>query len=132
MHLEGTMSTFGGPRDRGVGSKDGLALVDSSNFDKFKDLFLADQPKGTSGLARRLDPSTMYIACRWDYIHPLQADLRKGIFVKVTNPATGVWKNARPVDWGPNEKTGRIADLSPGLAQALGLESDGKVTVDWP
>ena len=132
MHLEGTMSTFGGPHDPGVGRKDGLALVDSSNFDNFKDFFLADQPKGTSGLARRLDPTKMYIACRWDYVHPMKTELRKGIFVKVTNPATGLSKNARPVDWGPHEKTGRIADLSPGLAQALGLESDAQVTVDWP
>lgn len=132
MHLDGTMSTFGGPHDHGVGSKDGLALVDSANFDTFKDVFLEKQPKGTSGLARRLDPSKMYLACRWDYVHPTLAELRKGIFVKVTNPATGIWQNARPVDWGPHEKTGRVADLSPGLAQALGLDSDARVTIDWP
>lgn len=132
MHLEGTMSTFGGPHDHGVGSRDGLALVDSSNFDAFKDLFLAKQPAGTTGLARRLDPTKMYIACRWDYTDPTKEKLRNGIFVKVTNPASGIWQAARPVDWGPNEHTGRVADLSPGLAQALGLESDAKVTVDWP
>lgn len=132
MHLDGTMSTFGGPHDTGVRASDGLALVDSSNFKDFKDLFLADQPKGTTGLARRLDPTTNYIACRWDYSAPTKTQLRAGLDVTVTNPSSKLSIKARPVDWGPNSSTGRVADLSPGLAQALGLQTGDKVLVDWP
>lgn len=35
----------------------------------------------------------------------------------------------QPVDWGPNEKTGRVSDLSPGLMKALGITTDDVVTV---
>src|SRR5258707_15251413 len=47
----------------------------------------------------------------------------------VTNTATGIHDWFHPVDWGPNIKTGRIADLSPGGAAALGLKTDDIVTV---
>ena len=36
---------------------------------------------------------------------------------------------ALPADWGPNEKTGRVADLSPGLMEALGIDTDDEVEV---
>ena len=132
MHVDGTSSTFGGPNDRTMSSREGLALVDDDNFSKFKNLFLATQPKGTTGLARRLDPTKLYIACRWDYARPTKAQLRAGLSVHVKNPANGKTIDATPVDWGPNEKTGRVADLSPGLASALGVEDNGRVVVDWP
>ena len=37
--------------------------------------------------------------------------------------------DARPVDWGPHISTGRVADLSPGLAAALGLRTDDVVRI---
>jgi|SRR5579872_3407361 len=132
MHLEGTMSTFGGPHDTTLSTKEGLALVDNDNFAAFSSFFLSAQPKGTTGLARRLDPTTNYIACRWDYSSPTRAQLRKGLSVRVTNPSSGVSLSARPVDWGPNEHTGRVADISPGLATGLGLQTGDNVVVDWP
>jgi hypothetical protein len=52
--------------------------------------------------------------------------------VRVSNPSTGKSKSAQPVDWGPNASTGRIADLSPGLASALGLNTDDECTVEVP
>ena len=39
---------------------------------------------------------------------------------------------AFPADWGPNEKTGRIADLSPGLMDALNIDTDDEVEVIFP
>ena len=37
--------------------------------------------------------------------------------------------DAGPVDWGPHISTGRVADLSPGLAKALGLQTDEIVRI---
>ena len=48
---------------------------------------------------------------------------------RVENPANGRAADARPVDWGPNIATGRVADLSPGLAEALGLQTDDVVRI---
>lgn len=121
MEVTGKMSTFGGPRDTGVSSSEGLAIVGLGDVDKFPGIFLSEQPPGTTGLARRLDPNAHYLAMRWDYAKTPRTFLQ-GISVKVS--ANGKTLDARPVDWGPNERTGRIADLSPGLASALGLETD--------
>jgi hypothetical protein len=128
LRLRGKMSTFGGPSDRGVGPDEGLALVNENELAEVSDYFLPEQPPGTTGLARRLNPAKPYIACRWDYGATPRDSLRKGV-VKVINVRTGKFAFAKPVDWGPNEKTGRIADLSPGLAQALELTTDDEVEV---
>src|SRR5581483_8164998 len=48
---------------------------------------------------------------------------------RVENPVTGRAVDARPVDWGPHPSTGRVADLSPGLAAALGLNTDDTVRI---
>ena len=61
----GTCSWFGGPADTGVSPSEGLAFI--YDYDEAPWLFLPDQPSGTSGLARRLDPGVFYLACRWDY-----------------------------------------------------------------
>src|SRR5207247_3456523 len=47
----------------------------------------------------------------------------------VKSPQNGRTADARPVDWGPHESTGRVADLSPGLAAALGLNTDDVVRI---
>ena len=128
---EGKMSTFGGPDDTGVTPSEGLALFDASDVAANPDLFLPTQPPGTTGVARRLNPQAKYLACRWDYSVTPKNFLKK-ITVKVSNPANGKSEDARPVDWGPNLTTGRIADLSPGLAAALGLTTDGNCRVEIP
>ena len=64
----------------------------------------------------------------WDYHLQPKSFLRTAA-LEVTNPKTGKSVQARAVDWGPNENTGRIADLSPGLAKELGLETDDVVRV---
>jgi hypothetical protein len=47
----------------------------------------------------------------------------------VTAPKTNLSFKAFPADWGPNQSTGRIADLSPSLIQHLGIQTDDTVIV---
>ena len=134
----GKMSVFGGPADEGVGPHEGLALGGPSDLGGwwYSSLFLPDSPPGTTGLARRLNPRAYYLAMRWDYVLYPKELLRNAV-VKLTNPATGLHVFARPVDFGPGDglvidgqptpDTGRIADLSPGAATALGLQTDDLV-----
>ena len=137
----GRMSTFGGPADDGVGPHEGLALIGPSDLALwwFACLFLAQPPSGTTGLARRLNPRAYYLAMRWDYARFPKMFLRAAV-VKLTNPANDRYIYARPVDYGPGDgtvidggltpDTGRLADLSPGAATALGLATDDAVACE--
>ena len=138
----GRMSVFGGPADEGVGPHEGLALVGPTDLALwwFSHLFLAKQPAGTTGLARRLNPRAYYLAMRWDYaVYPKEA-LRHGL-VRLSVPGADRFCFARPVDFGPGDgsvidgqptpATGRLADLSPGAATALGLQTDDLVACEW-
>jgi N-acetylmuramoyl-L-alanine amidase len=128
----GTCSWFGGPADTGVSPSEGLAFI--YDYDEAPYLFLPQQPQGTTGLARRLDPSVFYIACRWDYDVTSKLLLRdSGQMALVTAKETGIARLAHPADWGPHEEqTGRAADLSPGLMDNLGIDTDDEVTVVYP
>jgi hypothetical protein len=140
----GRMSVFGGPADEGVGPHEGLALVGPTDLALwwFSCLFLAEQPAGTTGLARRLNPRAYYLAMRWDYARFPKEALRNGL-VRLSVPGAGDGRDvfARPVDFGPGDgsvidgrvtaNTGRIADLSPGAATALGLQTDEVVACEW-
>ena len=129
MKFVGKMSTFGGPDDTGVTPSEGLALVNSAaDFESVREFFLAKQPKGTTGFARRLNPEKFYLACRWHFSETPKRFLLQS-FVTVTNPKNGQTAEAKPIDFGPHQKTGRIADLSPGLAAFLGLQTDDTVEV---
>jgi len=131
FYAEGTCSTFGGPDDTGVSPSEGLAFIFS--VAEAPHLFLGFQPSGTTGLARRLDPTCFYVACRFDYSVTSKETLRdSGQMVLVTNKQTGVCRLAHPADWGPHGDTKRVADLSPGLAESLGVETDDEVTVVYP
>lgn len=126
----GTCSHFGGPDDTGVSPDEGLAFIYS--IDDAPQLFLPFQPEGTTGLARRLNPYVNYVACRWDYDVTPKPSLLEDVAL-VRNTATGVALKAFPSDWGPHEaKTGRAADLSPGLMDNLGLTTDDEVEVIFP
>jgi len=129
---EGKMSTFGGPKDTGMSATEGLALYGSpAAFTKagIGDWLLSAKEAGASGLGRRLDPEKFDLAWRWDYKITKAAFLRIAM-IRVTNPKNGKMQVARAVDWGPNAKTGRAADLSPGLAKALGLNTDAECIVE--
>jgi N-acetylmuramoyl-L-alanine amidase len=127
----GPCSSFGGPADSGVSPDEGLAFF--FDYDDAPTLFLERQPPGTTGLARRLDPATYYVACRWDYeVTPkdMLADLNN--LAIVFSSATGRLMLAHPADWGPHEDTGRAADLSPALMEELNVETDDPVQVIYP
>ena len=130
FRVQGPMSTFGGPRDLGMSPTEGLALFSPEDLQdpRYKDLFLSAQPPGTSGLGRRLNPEKYYLACRWNYGTTSRSLLRNTVAI-VQSVRTGKAEQARPADWGPNRKTGRVADLSPGLAAALDLDTDDEVIV---
>ena len=130
FRVEGKMSTFGGPTDTGMSATEGLALFTPADLEdpKYSYLFLPTPPPRTTGLGRRLNPETYYFACRWNYKDTPREFLKRAL-ARVENPATGRAADARAVDWGPNIATGRVADLSPGLAKALGLKTDDVVRI---
>ncbi|MBV8564069.1 MAG: N-acetylmuramoyl-L-alanine amidase [Methylobacteriaceae bacterium] len=80
------------------------------------------------GLGRRLDPKKPYFACRW-WQSGLSRDFLRSTWAWIENSQSGARMRARPVDSGPAESTGRVADLSPGLAAALRLKTDDVCTV---
>ena len=131
--LNGRMSTFGGPGDTGMTPTEDLALVDKQSLadDYPADFFLYASEAGATGWGRRLNPAKFYIACRWDYSLTPKAFLRTAQ-VTVQDPTNGRSAQARVVDWGPHERTGRIADLSPGLARFLEIKTDDIVNVIVP
>ena len=131
MKISGGCSHFGGPDDTGVAPDEGLAFI--YEYEQAPHLFLAEQPPGTTGLARRLNVEVPYIACRWDYSVPEQSktELLKHLAV-VRNPRTGKEVRAWPADWGPADWTNRCCDLSPRVMEMLGLVTDDVVEVTYP
>jgi len=125
----GRCSWFGGPDDTGVSASEGLAFL--YDYDDAPHLFLPEQPAGTSGLARRLNPGVMYIACRWDYSVTSKDTLARPS-VQALVRAHGKEALAWPADWGPHESTHRVADLSPALMELLELGTDDTVEVIYP
>jgi N-acetylmuramoyl-L-alanine amidase len=130
FRVEGKMSTFGGPHDLGMAANEDLAFFTKADLQnpKYAYLFLPAPPPGTSGLGRRLNPEQYYFACRWNYAETPREFLRRAL-ARVENPANGRTADARPVDWGPHPSTGRVADLSPGLAAVLRLDTDDVVRI---
>lgn len=134
LALRGKVSWFGGPNDRGVGPDEPLAFIQEVEDAPY--LFLPEQPPNTTGLARRLDPHSHYIACRWDYdVTPREMLLENVALVRAVK--TGRALLAKPADWGPagpesDHDTGRVADISPGLMEALGIQTDDEVQVIFP
>lgn len=129
FNTKGKCSSFGGPDDTGVTPTEGLAFI--SSVEQMPQLFLPFQPPGTTGLARRLNPWVNYVACRWDYsVTPKPSLLQSMAMVKAVK--TGISLKAFPADWGPNQNTGRVADLSPSLMENLGIKTDDEVEVIFP
>lgn len=129
VELEGKVSWFGGPDDMGVSPDEPLAFIYDVVDAPY--LFLPYQPEDTTGLARRLNPNIHYIACRWDYdVTPRDMLLTEVALVR--SPKTGVTLTAFPADWGPHSDTDRIADISPGLLEDLGILTDDVVQVVFP
>jgi len=121
--VDGRMSTFGGPLDTGMSADEGLALF--ANEAQMRKYGLGDYLlPGSGGLGRRLNPAKPYIACRWP--RELYETLRNQ---PVVVEAKGQQMEFRAVDFGPALWTGRVADLSPGGARALRLNTDDRCSV---
>ena len=123
----GPCSWFGGPEDDGVAPDEGLAFF--YDYDDAPHLFLDEQPDDTTGLARRLDPDVYYVACRWDYDVTPKEMLARDDLKALVIAANGRMRLAWPADWGPHQDTDRVADISPGLMDALGITTDDEVAV---
>jgi hypothetical protein len=129
LGLKGKVSWFGGPNDKGVAPDEPLAFI--QKVEQAPQLFLPQQPPNTTGLARRLDPHAHYIACRWDYKTTPHAMLLDQVAL-VRAVKTGRALTAAPADWGPHVDTGRVADISQGLMESLGIQTDDEVEVIFP
>lgn len=136
---QGKVSCFGGPLDTGVGPNEGLSCIDPDDLGEwwFSRLF-GPQPRGTTGLARRLNPDAFYLAMDWAYgsfqgvkgnILPgwTREQVRRAVF-KVE--ANGKTIYAQSADWGPDPSLGRVADLSPGIFAFLGLKTDDSAVIE--
>jgi N-acetylmuramoyl-L-alanine amidase len=129
LNLTGKVSHFGGPFDQGVAPDEPLAWITA--VEQKPEIFLSYQPEGTTGLARRLNPASFYIATRWDYSETPPPVLLEEMAL-VTAPKTGRSIKCYPADWGPHEDTGRVADISPAAMEALGIQTDDQVKVSFP
>jgi hypothetical protein len=116
----GKIGVFGGPKDRGIKPDDKLALPTGKHF--------------TFERVRSLNPKGFYCAMRWDY-HVLGKSIGEGQRwwankkLLVTNPANGAAVVVRAVDFGPPESTGLAIAVSPGAAEALGVNVGDEVEI---
>jgi hypothetical protein len=116
----GKVNIFGGPKDRGIKPDDKLALPTG--------------PHGVYERFRSLNPKSFYCSMRWNYHvqHLTPEEVKRSWANKkllVTNAKTGVAVVVRAVDYGPHENTGLDIGLSPGAAQALGVEVGDEVSI---
>jgi len=116
----GKISIFGGPKDRGIKADDKLALPTG--------------PHGVYERVRSLNPKSFYCSMRWNYhVHHMAPEDVKRWWankkLQITNSKTGAAIVARAVDYGPHENTGLDIGLSPGAAEALGVEAGDEVDI---
>ncbi len=127
MEFHGKCSWFGGTGDIGMHLEEGLAYYEHSEADRRPDLFLPRSDDSSFGTSQRLRPEALFLALRV----PQGAEFRKdfqGSCWLVTNEISGKSVLCSLVDWGPNERTGRCADLSRTAFILLRLATDDEVT----
>jgi hypothetical protein len=118
----GKASVFGGPKDRGFKPDDKLALPTGPHFAYER--------------IRSLNPKSFYCAMRWDYRfeHKSPEEGKRwwaNKKLQVTNPKSGAAVVVRAVDYGPHENTGFDISVSPGAAEALGIEIGDEVEITF-
>lgn len=116
----GKVVVFGGPKDRGIKPDDKLALPTG--------------PHGVYERIRSLNPKSFYCAMRWNYhVQHLTPEEVKRSWANrkllVTNAKNGAAVVLRAVDYGPHENTGFDIGISPGAANALGVEAGDEVDI---
>lgn len=116
----GKVGVFGGPKDRGMKPDDKLALPTG--------------PHSVYERVRTLNPKSFYCAMRWNYHvqHMTPEEVKrwwanKKILVANTKNSTLVV--VRAADYGPHENTGLDISISPGAAEALGVEVGDEVDI---
>src|SRR5262249_51627411 len=117
----GKVGVFGGPKDRSVKPDDKLGLPTGRHY-QFEQF-------------RSLNPKSYYCAMRWEYRQQhMSAEEGKRWWankkIAVTNPANNKTVVVRAVDYGPHENTGLTIAISPGAAEAIGVEPGQQVVVD--
>jgi hypothetical protein len=118
--MHGKVGVFGGPRDRGMKPDDKLSLPTG--------------PHGVYERVRILNPKSFYCAMRWNYHvqHLTPEEVKRWWANKklvVTNLKNGNVVTVRAVDYGPHENTGLVISVSPGAADALGVEVGDEVDI---
>lgn len=109
MWAAGRVSHYGGPNDTGVSATE-TGAISGANL-------------------RGHNPNGLYFAARFDYGTFSAAELRNMRF-EAYNPATGkTVTGLRPDDWGPAPSTGRAFDVSPGVLNALGGQTDSTIYI---
>ena len=116
----GKVGVFGGPKDRGIKPDDKLALPTG--------------PHGVYERIRSLNPKSFYCAMRWNYHvqHMTPEEVKRWWANKkllATNAKNGSAVVVRAVDYGPHENTGLDISISPGAAEALGVEVGDEVDI---
>lgn len=116
----GKLGIFGGPKDRGIKPEDKLALPTG--------------PHGVYERVRSLNPKGFYCAMRWNYHveHLTPEEVKRWWANKkllITNTKNGNAVVVRAVDYGPHENTGLDISISPGAANALGVEIGDEVDI---
>lgn len=117
---QGKIGIFGGPKDRGIKPDDKLALPTG--------------PHSVYERVRSLNPKSFYCSMRWNYHveHLTPEEVKRSWGNKkllVTNSKNGNAVVVRAVDYGPHENTGLDIGLSPGAADALGVEVGDEVSI---
>lgn len=116
----GKVVIFGGPKDRGIKPDDKLALPTG--------------PHGVYERVRSLNPKSFYCSMRWNYHveHLTPEEVKRSWANKkllVTNAKNSNAVVVRAVDYGPHENTGLDIGVSPGAAEALGIEVGDEVDI---
>jgi hypothetical protein len=116
----GKAGVFGGPKDHSAKSDDKLSLPTGLHFQYER--------------YRSLNPKSFYCAMRWDYRqqHKSTEEGKRWWANKkllVANPLNGKSVVVRAVDYGPHESTGFAIAVSPGAAEALGINPGDEVLV---
>ncbi len=127
INLKGKMSTFGG-EDSGMAHTENLSLYWAHHqCDNKPNLFKPRDADLTQGTSHRLKESALYCAIRFN---PEDKEQLRDEEFKISNPKTGKYVMCALVDYGPHERTGRVVDISPGAAEAIGVETDDEVIVE--
>jgi len=116
----GKVGVFGGPRDRSVKPDDKLGLPTGRHY-QFEQF-------------RTLNPKSYYCAMRWEYRQQhMSTEEGKRWWankkIAVTNPANNKTVVVRAVDYGPHENSGLAIAISPGAADAIGVEAGHEVVI---